>query len=167
MFALAGLIAGLSGGLYAFHEGYVGPGQLGPVLSTQVVLYVLFGGVGTLVGAVIGVGIIDLFSFSCPSSWETGWPIVLGLLLLVVVMFRPTGLIGFLVSERERVGSFGSASADGKADAGRGRDGRVHAVIAMDSEANLLEVRGVGRSTRPSPRSDGVDLTVAQARSMG
>ena len=54
VFALAGLIAGLAGGLYAFHEGYVGPGQLGPVLSTQVVLYVLFGGVGTLVGAVVG-----------------------------------------------------------------------------------------------------------------
>ena len=52
VFALAGMIAGLSGGLYAFHEGYVGPGQLGPVLSTQVVLYVLFGGVGTLVGGI-------------------------------------------------------------------------------------------------------------------
>ena len=34
-------------------------------------------------------------------------PIVLGLLLLVIVIFRPTGLIGFFVSDRERVGSFG------------------------------------------------------------
>ena len=107
VFAIAGLIAGLSGGLYAFHEGYVGPGQLGPVLSTQVVLYVLFGGVGTLIGGIIGVAMIDLFSYYLSQVWETGWPIVLGLLLLVVVMFKPTGLIGFLVSARERVGSFG------------------------------------------------------------
>ena len=107
VFALAGMIAGLSGGLYAFHEGYVGPGQLGPVLSTQAVLYVLFGGVGTLVGGLIGVGIIDLFSYLLSQKWETGWPIVLGMLLLVVVMFRPTGLIGLVVSERERTGSFG------------------------------------------------------------
>jgi len=107
VFALAGMIAGVSGGLYAFHEGYVGPGQLGPVLSTQVVLYVLFGGVGTLAGAVIGVGIIDLLSFFLSERWETGWPIVLGLLLLAVILFRPTGLIGLFVSERERVGSFG------------------------------------------------------------
>ncbi len=114
VFALAGMVAGMSGGLYAFHEGYVGPGQLGPVLSTQVVLYVLFGGVGTLVGAVVGVGIIDLFSFHLSHLWETGWPIVLGLLLLVVVMFRPTGLIGFLVSERERVGSFGRRETGSK-----------------------------------------------------
>ena len=107
VFAVAGLIAGVSGGLYAFHEGYVGPGQLGPVLSTQVVLYVLFGGVGTLIGGIIGVSAIDLFSYYLSQQWETGWPIVLGLLLLIVVMFKPTGLIGFLVTARERVGSFG------------------------------------------------------------
>ncbi|MEO8166496.1 MAG: branched-chain amino acid ABC transporter permease, partial [Betaproteobacteria bacterium] len=107
VFAIAGAVAGLSGGLYAFHEGYVGPGQLGPVLSTQVVLYVLFGGVGTLLGGIIGVSMIELFSFYLSQLWDTGWPIVLGLLLLVVVMFKPSGLIGFCVSARERVGSFG------------------------------------------------------------
>ena len=111
VFALAGMIAGMSGCLYAFHEGYVGPGQLGPVLSTQVVLYVLFGGVGTLVGAVAGVGLMDLLSYFLSQQWETGWPIVLGLLLLSVVLFRPSGLIGFVVSERERVGSFGKQDA--------------------------------------------------------
>ncbi|MCW5619661.1 MAG: branched-chain amino acid ABC transporter permease [Burkholderiales bacterium] len=116
-FSLAGLIAGLSGGLFAFHEGFIGPGQLGPVLSTQAVLYVLFGGVGTLVGAILGVSVIELISYVLPQVdalgpgvqqfLETGWPIVLGLLLLVTVMFRPTGLVGFMVSERERIGSFG------------------------------------------------------------
>lgn len=112
VFSLAGLIAGVAGGLYAFHEGYVGPGQLGPVLSTQVVLYALFGGVGTLVGSVLGTGLVDLGSFYLSQFWDTGWPIVLGLLLLVIVMFRPTGLIGFLVSDRERVGHFGRPTQD-------------------------------------------------------
>lgn len=125
VFAIGGAIAGLSGGLYAFHEGYVGPGQIGPVLSTQVVLYVLFGGVGTLVGGLVGVGIIDLFSYYLSQIWETGWPIVLGLLLLVVVMFRPTGLIGFLVSERERIGSFGRRDAEPAAPAEHAREGRT------------------------------------------
>src|SRR5579859_2206381 len=107
IFALAGFIAGLAGGMYAFHEGYVGPGQLSPVLSTQVVLYVLFGGVGTLIGAVIGAGVIEYLSFMLSQEYQRLWPIILGLLLLVIVMFRPTGLIGFLVSDRERIGSFG------------------------------------------------------------
>jgi branched-chain amino acid transport system permease protein len=112
VFTLAGLVAGLSGGLYAFHEGYVGPGQLGPVLSTQVVLYALFGGVGTLIGPIIGTGLTDLLSFHLSSLWDTGWPIILGVLLLVIVMFKPTGLIGFIVSDRERVGSFGRPARD-------------------------------------------------------
>ena len=107
VFSLAGFIAGLSGGLYAFHEGFVGPGQLGPVLSTQVVLYALFGGVGTLIGPIIGVGLIELLSYILSQYWETGWPILLGVLLLVIVVFRPTGLMGFVVSDRERIGSFG------------------------------------------------------------
>jgi branched-chain amino acid transport system permease protein len=107
VFSLAGLVSGLAGGLYAFHEGFVGPGQLGPVLSTQVVLYALFGGVGTLIGPVVGTGLIDLLGFYFSHVWNTGWPIILGLLLLVIVMFRPTGLIGFFVADRERVGSFG------------------------------------------------------------
>jgi branched-chain amino acid transport system permease protein len=77
------------------------------VLSTQVVLYALFGGVGTLVGPIIGTGLTDLLSFHLSSLWDTGWPIILGLLLLVIVMFKPTGLIGFIVTDRERVGSFG------------------------------------------------------------
>jgi len=125
VFELAGLIAGVSGGLYAFHEGYVGPGQLGPVLSTQVVLYVLFGGVGTLIGAIIGVLTIDLFSFHLSEQWETGWPIVLGLLLLAVVTLRPTGVIGIFVSERERVGSFGKPDlSDSRAEVSGNEPGK-------------------------------------------
>ncbi len=113
-FCLAGLIAGISGCLYAFHEGYVGPGQLGPVQSTQVVLYVLFGGVGTLVGAVLGVSLVDLFSYFLSQRFETAWPIVLGVLLLLIVMYRPSGLIGLLVSDRERIGSFGRGGKTGE-----------------------------------------------------
>ncbi len=116
VFTLAGIIAGLSGCLYAFHEGFVGPGQLGPVLSTQAVLYGLFGGVGTLVGPVLGTGIIEYLSYELSQVWDTGWPIILGLLLLVIVMFKPTGLIGFFVSDRERVGSFGRPAGEAVED---------------------------------------------------
>jgi branched-chain amino acid transport system permease protein len=77
------------------------------VLSTQIVLYALFGGVGTLVGAVIGVIAIEMVSFWLADNYQQVWPIILGLLLLLVILFRPTGLIGLLVSKRERVGTFG------------------------------------------------------------
>src|SRR5436853_7324959 len=101
VFSVAGAIAGLAGGLYAFHEGFVWPNMLGVVLSTQIVLYALFGGVGTLIGAVIGVIVIEGVSFWLSESYQEVWPIILGALLLLVILFRPSGLIGLLVSERE------------------------------------------------------------------
>jgi branched-chain amino acid transport system permease protein len=120
VFSLAGAVAGLAGGLYAFHEGFVWPNILGVVLSTQIVLYALFGGTGTLIGAVIGVAAIEYLSFALADRFPEVWPILLGIVLLLVIMFRPTGLIGLVVSERERTGTFGRA---GRAARGRGRDG--------------------------------------------
>jgi branched-chain amino acid transport system permease protein len=107
VFSLAGAIAGLAGGLYAFHEGFVWPNILGVALSTQIVLCALLGGAGTLIGPVIGVIAIEIVGFWLADSFPKIWQIILGLLLLLVIVFSPTGLIGLVVSERERVGSFG------------------------------------------------------------
>jgi branched-chain amino acid transport system permease protein len=109
VFSLAGTVAGLGGGLYAFHEGIVWPNMLSVALSTQIVLYAILGGVGTLIGPVIGVIATEIAGFWLADSFPKIWPIILGLLLLLVVLFSPTGLIGLAVSERERVGSFGRA----------------------------------------------------------
>uniref|UniRef100_A0A973VUE1 Branched-chain amino acid ABC transporter permease n=2 Tax=Bradyrhizobium septentrionale TaxID=1404411 RepID=A0A973VUE1_9BRAD len=113
IFAVGGTIAGLAGSLYAFHEGFVWPNMLGVVFSTQVVLYVLFGGSGTLIGAVIGTVIIEGVSFWLSDNYRDVWPIILGVLLLLVIMFRPLGLISFVLGERERVGSFGKGPNKG------------------------------------------------------
>jgi branched-chain amino acid transport system permease protein len=107
VFTVAGAIAGLAGGLYAFHEGFVWPNMLGVILSTQIVLYALFGGVGTLIGAVVGVVAIEIVSFVLADAYPTIWPIILGLLLLLVILFRPGGLISVLVPRRERIAVLG------------------------------------------------------------
>ena len=107
VFSVAGAIAGLAGGLYAFHEGFVWPNMLGVILSTQIVLYALFGGVGTLIGAVVGVVAIEIVSFVLADAYPTIWPIILGLLLLLVILFRPGGLISVLVRRRERIAVLG------------------------------------------------------------
>lgn len=114
IFAISGAIAGMAGSLYAFHEGFVGTNVLGVVMSTQVVLYVLFGGSGTLVGAIVGTVVIEALSFSLSNSFQDVWPIILGVLLLLVIMFRPAGLVSLLLNERERVGIFGRPGKRGK-----------------------------------------------------
>ncbi len=107
VFSFAGSVAGLAGGLYAFHEGFVWPSMLGVVLSTQIVLYCLFGGVGTLIGATLGVIGIESLSYSLSEQFPKIWPVLLGLLLLLVILFRAGGIISLFVSERERIGDFG------------------------------------------------------------
>ncbi|SDS74090.1 amino acid/amide ABC transporter membrane protein 2, HAAT family [Bradyrhizobium canariense] len=114
IFSFAGAIAGLAGSLYAFHEGFVWPNMLGVVMSTQVVLYVLFGGAGTLIGAVIGTVVIEAVSFWLSNNYQDIWPIILGILLLLVILFRPAGLISLVLSERGRVGSFGRPPKEGR-----------------------------------------------------
>jgi branched-chain amino acid transport system permease protein len=114
VFTVGGTIAGLAGSLYAFHEGFVWPSMLGVVFSTQVVLYVLFGGSGTLIGAVIGAVIIEGVSFWLSDNYRDVWPIILGVLLLLVILFRPLGLISFALGERERVGSFGRSPKESR-----------------------------------------------------
>jgi len=109
VFTAAGVVAGLSGALYAYHQGFTGPSNLGPGLSTTAVIYCLFGGSGTLIGPVLGTAAIEGLSFvlSDTEAVRQFWPVILGVVLLIVVMFQPSGLLGLVLSTRERIGSYG------------------------------------------------------------
>ena len=109
VFSLAGLVAGLGGALYSYHQGFIGPGNMGPGLSTTAVLYCLLGGSGTLIGPVFGTVTVEVLSYvlSDIDAIKQFWPVILGLVLLTVVMFQPKGILGLLVSDRERIGSYG------------------------------------------------------------
>ena len=139
IFSLGGAIAGLAGSLYAFHEGFVWPNMLGVVISTQVVLYVLFGGSGTLIGAVIGTVIDRGRQLLAVGQLSDIWPIILGVLLLLVILFRPLGLISLVLGERERVGSFGRAKA--REERRHGRSLKPRGIIKIFGKLTALEWR--------------------------
>lgn len=109
VFCFAGAIAGLGGGLYAHHEGFIGPGNMGIGISTMAVIYALFGGAGSLIGPIIGVLAIESISFTLSDidAVRGYWATILGVILLVVVTFKQDGLLGFVVTQRERIGTFG------------------------------------------------------------
>lgn len=109
VFSLAGMIAGLGGALYSYHQGFIGPGNMGPGLSTTAVIYCLFGGSGTLIGPVLGTAAVEVLSYVLADvdAIKQFWPVILGIVLLVVVMFQAKGMLGLVVSDRERIGSYG------------------------------------------------------------
>jgi branched-chain amino acid transport system permease protein len=124
-FGLSGMIAGLSGTLYVYHESFVGPGLIGPAFSTQIVLYSLFGGAGTLIGSIVGVATIEVVGHFVSAWWEEGWPLIVGVLLLATVTVRPGGLISLLGAgvHTVRFGErFMQSTRKDKAADGAGRD---------------------------------------------
>jgi branched-chain amino acid transport system permease protein len=97
VYTLSGAIAGLAGGLYAFHEGYVSPNLLGVFFSTQIILWVLIGGRGTLIGSVVGTLLMNYVSLSLSGTFLTIWQIILGIILVVVITLVPGGVTGWLL----------------------------------------------------------------------
>lgn len=93
VFALAAGLAAAGGGLYALAQGFVSPSFLGVALSTQVLIYILLGGRGTLLGPVIGVLVLEVGGRRIQESLPTDWPIIVGAVLLLVILFLPRGLL--------------------------------------------------------------------------
>jgi branched-chain amino acid transport system permease protein len=92
-YTASGAIAGVAGGLYAFHEGFVSPSLLGVALSTQALLWVLLGGRGILIGAVVGALLLNYISFELSGFLSTAWQIVLGLIVVVGATVLPRGVL--------------------------------------------------------------------------
>lgn len=96
VFALGCGIAGFAGGLYAPYAGFVSPSLLGFLLSTNVLLWILIGGRGTILGAIVGAVFLTTFENILSGVLAFSWSIVIGVILVLVVLLFPTGLIGLL-----------------------------------------------------------------------
>jgi branched-chain amino acid transport system permease protein len=119
-FVISGMYAGLAGGLMVAMDTQVGPERMFWTASGEVVLMTILGGVGTLIGPVLGAGIIKYmenilskinsdilhtwFAF-LPDGLEDiivgmvypfigkGWHLTLGIVFMLVVIFLPGGVV--------------------------------------------------------------------------
>ncbi len=94
VFAVAAALAGLSGLLYAPQVGIITPSQVGVLPSLEMVIWVAFGGRGTLWGALLGAISINWLRSLLTASAPKLWPIILGGLFVAVIMLFPQGLMG-------------------------------------------------------------------------
>ena len=95
VFALSAMIAGLAGMLYAPQMQIFTPTTLEPKESILVVVWVAFGGRGTLSGPVIGALLVNLLYFFLTGWSPDTWPFLLGGLFVFVVIVMPDGVMGF------------------------------------------------------------------------
>jgi branched-chain amino acid transport system permease protein len=91
--AIAFMLGGLAGALYAPFAGFANTELLFWLFSGQVLIMVIVGGAGTLVGPIIGAAFFMLVS-NLLSSWTDSWALFFGLIFIGFVLFAPEGIWG-------------------------------------------------------------------------
>ncbi len=93
-FLFAAFWAGVAGGLLAHIVRYVNPSSFGIQKLAEVLAMVYFGGLNSVVGSIVGASSIILLGEMLRPLQIMKW-IVIPLLLILVMIYRPTGLIAF------------------------------------------------------------------------
>lgn len=93
-FMFAAFWAGVAGGLFAHVLRYVNPATFGIQKLAEVLAMVYFGGLNSIVGSVVGAVTLSVLSEALRPLEIFKW-IIIPLLLILVMIFRPTGLIAF------------------------------------------------------------------------
>ena len=94
-FTASATIAGLAGGLFASLNGFIGPDSAGIDRTFEMLLFLLIGGLGTVMGPLLG-SLLVAFLFEMLQDLETYRFIVLGPIIVLLVIFAPRGMIGYL-----------------------------------------------------------------------
>ncbi len=93
-FLFAAFWAGVAGGLFAHILGYVNPGTFDLKKLAEVLAMVYFGGLNSVVGSIVGAVSYNALSEALRPLELFKW-IIIPVLLILVMIFRPTGLIAF------------------------------------------------------------------------
>lgn len=93
-FLFAAFWAGIAGGLFAHVLRYVNPGTFGIQKLAEVLAMVYFGGLNSVYGSIVGAVSLSLLGEALRPLELFKW-IIIPLLLILVMIFRPTGLIAF------------------------------------------------------------------------
>jgi branched-chain amino acid transport system permease protein len=92
-FVLAGFLAGVSGGLFAFFGRYASASYMFYHVSGEAVVWAIVGGAGTLLGPIMGTTLFIIVREIVSTHWEHH-SLIVGTVAILVVMFAPKGVVG-------------------------------------------------------------------------
>ena len=110
LFTLTAFFAGLAGSFYALFFKFVGVDAIGIDMTTTALLMTFIGGTKHFFGPVLGAGFYIYFQ-NFLSNVTDRWPLFMGLLFVLLVLFVPRGLAGLVQSLAERLRSTSSEQA--------------------------------------------------------
>ena len=96
IWVLSAVLCGLAGALYVPQVGIINPSEMSPTNSIEAAVWVALGGRGTLIGPLLGAGLVNGMKSWFTVAFPEYWLFALGLLFIVVTLFLPKGVIGLL-----------------------------------------------------------------------
>jgi branched-chain amino acid transport system permease protein len=92
-FALSGLFAGLTGGVFAYWITFIDPeGVFRVIVTIQMIIMAVFGGMGTVVGPLLGALVLATVSEVLSTQLVSLAELFNGVIVILVVLFMPKGL---------------------------------------------------------------------------
>ncbi len=92
-FIIGACFAGMAGALYASYFYVIKPDYFGFMKSIDILIVVVFGGLGSLSGSILAAVVLAIISTLLQSFAEIRM-VLYALLLIIIMIFRPQGLMG-------------------------------------------------------------------------
>ncbi len=94
VWTLSAVMCGIAGALYVPQVGIINPGEMSTESSIEMVIWVATGGRGTLIGPIIGAGVVNGLKTWFTGAFPEYWLYALGLIFVLTTLFLPQGLVG-------------------------------------------------------------------------
>jgi branched-chain amino acid transport system permease protein len=88
----SGLLTAMSGILFVYYTQFISPQTLSLTSSAEVLLMVISGGPGTLLGPIVGAGLVVVVK-NVVSGFIERWNFLLGAVFVAIVILMPEGLV--------------------------------------------------------------------------
>lgn len=92
-FAIGAFFAGIAGSLYANYFYFIKPDSFGFMKSIDILVIVVFGGMGSIEGSIIGAALLSIISLFLQGIPELRM-VIYSVILFIIMVYRPTGLLG-------------------------------------------------------------------------
>ncbi|WP_313482529.1 urea ABC transporter permease subunit UrtC [Stutzerimonas kunmingensis] len=102
IWTLSAVLCGLAGALYVPQVGIINPSEMAPTQSIEAAVWVALGGRGTLIGPLLGAGIVNGMKSWFTVAFPEYWLFALGALFIVVTLYLPKGVIGLIKRRGEQ-----------------------------------------------------------------
>ncbi|HBG03980.1 MAG TPA: urea ABC transporter permease subunit UrtC [Geobacter sp.] len=96
VWTLSAVLCGIAGALYVPQVGIINPSEMSPANSIEIAIWVAVGGRGSLVGGLLGAGLVNGAKSWFTVAFPDYWLYFLGLLFILVTLFMPAGVVGLL-----------------------------------------------------------------------